>query len=363
MQVNAPKVTFLIPCYKLSHLLPECVNSILAQSYRDYEILIMDDCSPDDTPAVATSFGDSRVIHIRNPQNLGNIENYNKGIRLARGEYVWLISADDRLRKTYVLERYVKLMDRNPNVGFVFCPAIGLVDGRETNVLPFVYHGSEDKIMDGRSFLQGLLNGNSVAAPSAMVRKICYDDISVFPHMPFSGDWYLWSVFALHTDVAYLAEPMVNYRTHDLNMTTVLRSADRRVINRDEFAALWGIKHDATKAGYPDIAKACNEAIIGRYAAKLEPSEDHYSEEDLEKSLMEFVEDKRNVPQLMAQVLSTFANNCYREESYSQAFEYYTKAIRINPWNPGVWIRCFSVCFGRPGKSARLFVAALRKHS
>src|SRR5216684_5652724 len=93
-----PKVSFVIPCYKLAHLLPECVNSILSQTYQDFEVLIMDDCSPDHTPEVARSFRDARVKHIRNEPNLGHLKNYNKGIELARGQYVWLISADDCLR-------------------------------------------------------------------------------------------------------------------------------------------------------------------------------------------------------------------------------------------------------------------------
>src|SRR4029450_6107677 len=121
-----PDVTFVIPCYNLAHLLPECIGSILSQSYGNFEILIMDDCSPDDTPRVAQSFGDDRIRYIRNDPNLGHLRNYNKGIDLARGRYVWLISADDRLRRPYVLERYVQLMERHPTVGYVFCPAVGL---------------------------------------------------------------------------------------------------------------------------------------------------------------------------------------------------------------------------------------------
>ena len=98
-----PKVTFIVPCYNLAHVLPECVNSILSQSFSDFEVLIMDDCSPDNTPEVARSFSDARVRHVRNEKNQRHLANYNKGIKLAKGEYVWLISADDRLRKPYVL--------------------------------------------------------------------------------------------------------------------------------------------------------------------------------------------------------------------------------------------------------------------
>src|SRR5882672_1876692 len=148
-----PKVTFVVPCYKLAHLLHECVESILSQSYRDFEVLIMDDCSPDNTVKVAQSFQDPRVKHIRNESNLGHLANYNKGIGLARGNYVWLISADDRLRTSYVLQRYVELMDGHPEVGFVFCPGIGILDGNEVGLVEYSVHGPQDTIFEGHRFL------------------------------------------------------------------------------------------------------------------------------------------------------------------------------------------------------------------
>src|SRR5262245_48755944 len=104
------KVSFVVPCYKLAHLLPECIHSILSQTYEDFEVLIMDDCSPDKTPEIAQSFHDPRVKHVRHEKNLGHHRNYNKGIELAHGKYVWLISADDCLRRPYTLERYVQVM-------------------------------------------------------------------------------------------------------------------------------------------------------------------------------------------------------------------------------------------------------------
>src|SRR5262245_24068741 len=111
------KVSFVVPCYNLAHLLSECINSILSQTYEDFEVLIMDDCSPDQTPAVAQSFRDSRVKHIRNEKNLGHLRNYNKGIELSCGKYVWAISADDCLRRPYALERYIKVMEECPEIG------------------------------------------------------------------------------------------------------------------------------------------------------------------------------------------------------------------------------------------------------
>src|SRR5262245_21301848 len=126
-----PKVSFVVPCYKLAHLLQECVTSILEQTCEDFEILVMDDCSPDSTPDVAMSFTDSRISYVRNEANLGNIRNYNKGIQMARGKYIWLISADDRLKQSQALERYVTLLDAHPEIGYVFCPALTLSEDGE----------------------------------------------------------------------------------------------------------------------------------------------------------------------------------------------------------------------------------------
>jgi len=105
-----PAVSFIVPCYNYAHLLALCVRSILAQTYPDFEILIMDDCSPDNTPEVARSFGDSRVRHIRHEKNLGHLANALRGHQLARGRFHWIISADDHLRRPDALEKYMSVV-------------------------------------------------------------------------------------------------------------------------------------------------------------------------------------------------------------------------------------------------------------
>ena len=78
-----PRVSFIVPCHRLAHLLADCVGSILSQTFQDLEVLIMDDCSPDHTPEVAATLTDPRVRYIRNEQNLGHLRNYNRGLSLA----------------------------------------------------------------------------------------------------------------------------------------------------------------------------------------------------------------------------------------------------------------------------------------
>ncbi len=169
-----PSVSFVVPCYNLAYLLPECITSILSQTYSDFEVLIMDDCSPDNTPEVAGSFKDSRVRHIRNNPNLGHLRNYNKGIELSRGKYVWLISADDYLRRPYILQRYVEVMTKNANVGYSFCPAVSVMDKQECAVEQYSVFSDRDCIVDGHAVLRKLFTYNIVPAASGMVRRELY---------------------------------------------------------------------------------------------------------------------------------------------------------------------------------------------
>src|SRR5262249_9321183 len=158
--------------------------------------------------------------------------NENEGVRLSRGKYVWIISADDYLRRPYITQRYVELMEKNPRVGYAFCSGVSVRNGREMEVLSYSKYRDQDEIVHGHALLRDLLYGNFVLAASVMVRRECYEKISMYPpfvelggakiDMVWAADWYLWCLFALSFDVAYFAEPMVSYREHDLSISSSL---------------------------------------------------------------------------------------------------------------------------------------------
>jgi glycosyltransferase involved in cell wall biosynthesis len=263
-----PTVTFIVPCYKLAHLLKQCVESILGQTYRDFEVLIMDDCSPDNTPDIACSFDDTRVKHIRNNPNIGHLRNYNKGISLAQGKYIWLISADDYLRHPCILERYVSLLNKNPRVGYTCCPGVSVVNGEETNILSYSVYCESDRVVSGHVFLKRLLKSNIVLAASALVRRDCYERISMFPlskGMEWAGDWYLWCLFALSWDVGYFAEPMVCYREHMLSMTRILKEQKSDILALGDTAVPWMIKEKADAAGFTSVSRLCLQSLVFIY--------------------------------------------------------------------------------------------------
>jgi len=266
-----PKVSFVVPCYKLAHFLGACVNSILAQTYGDFEALIMDDCSPDNTPEVAAEFKDPRVIYIRNEINLGNIRNYNKGIELARGRYVWLISADDYLRSREVLRKYVDFLDKNPHVGYVFCPAMSVREGKEYGLEPWsAWPGKGDQTLSGLEVVRHSAVACPVCQPTSLVRKECYTRIGGFPvSLPRAGDWYFWVASATAYDVGYFAEPMVCYRRHATNMEKTMERDQASLFFDQELMVRWMIIREVQKAGMQNLYLDYCHALASMYVSRL----------------------------------------------------------------------------------------------
>ena len=360
---TAPRVSFVVPCHRFGHLLADCVGSILSQTFEDLEVLIMDDCSPDNTPEVAATLTDPRVRYIRNERNLGHLKNYNRGLSLARGDYLWLISADDRLRRPYVVERFVKLLDVRPDVGYVFCPVMKFTAEGDTQL--YGDHGAHDVIFNGHDFLRTLANGNSVPAPSGLVRRSCYERISMFPlDMPFAGDWYMWSAFALFTNVGYLADPMVGYRVHTGNMTLDFKKRVDALV-RDELAVLWAMKALAESASLPSIARLYLDRIAWYYAThvgfKVSRNWSHgISTDEFERSLDEHCSNGSERRTIRAMTYAFLADCCHERGDDRSARRWYDEALEQKPRDIKTRVKRLFLKSGSAGRAARRIVDRLR---
>lgn len=364
---NRPLVSFIVPCYKLAHLLAECVGSILSQTFSDFEVLIMDDCSPDNTPEVARSFTDPRVIHVRNQPNLGHLRNYNKGIRMARGKYIWLISADDKLRSNNALERYVKVLEEHPQVGYAFCSGYCLDGDRETQIIQSSLYRQEDGIFRGREFLLDLLKGNFVLAASGMARKECYERVSYFPEdMPYAGDWYLWAIYAAHYDVAYFAEPMVDYRVHDLSMSTIMSKKDTAAIFNDYVGVPTRMRHEGERLRDAAIVKRCRETVTNQYAICLSSrvvrdQRTKISLQEFESSLARFTESPEEQRDIRWRVFCGAGDHCCWQQEYEDSARFYRLALGIRPFLPTVWLKLLLLKSGRFGAWLRDALGGVRQ--
>ena len=222
MTGQAPKVTFVVLCYNYGHFLSECVESILGQTFDDFEVLIMDDCSTDDTPAISSIFKDRRVVYIRNKTNLGLPGNFNKGIQLSRGEFVWAISADDCLADQTALGRAMQCLEPHATAGLVCSSAVPVETGQEK--LSWFDQGDKEFVWQAPALAERLLKYNTVCAPTVVVRRAVFDCIGGWPvELGFMGDWYLWFRTGFIQDAVYTPEPLAKYRMHSANMTTAYR--------------------------------------------------------------------------------------------------------------------------------------------
>ena len=115
-----PKVSVVITTYNRAALLPRAIRSVLAQTYESYELIVVDDCSTDDTPEVVQRFADSRIHAVRQAENRGQSAAVNTGIRLARGEYIAFLDDDDEWVDTKLLHQVRTLDASDPRVGLVY---------------------------------------------------------------------------------------------------------------------------------------------------------------------------------------------------------------------------------------------------
>lgn len=116
---TCPQVSVIIPTYNRSWGLTRAVRSVLEQSFEDFELIIVDDNSPDDTEEVAQSFSDLRIHYFRQPQNVGIVNNLETGLQIASGEFVTFLMDDDFYQKDF-LENHIKYLAPDLSLSVVF---------------------------------------------------------------------------------------------------------------------------------------------------------------------------------------------------------------------------------------------------
>jgi glycosyltransferase involved in cell wall biosynthesis len=125
-----PLVSICIPAFNSEETIASTIQSILAQTYNNLEIIVLDNASTDNTPDVISKFNDKRLILIRNEINIGAEANFTKGVNLAKGEFVALFHADD-IYDHQIIEKQVHVFEKYPEVGAVFTMAQYINDQRK----------------------------------------------------------------------------------------------------------------------------------------------------------------------------------------------------------------------------------------
>jgi glycosyltransferase involved in cell wall biosynthesis len=224
-----PKVSVIIPNYNYGRFLEKRIQSVLAQTYQDFEIIYLDDVSTDDSNQVLAKFLDNKRIRTSyNQVNSGSpFKQWNKGMREAKGEYVWIAEADDYADE-HLLAELVDKLDNNPNVGIAYCQSWE-VDEND-NILSNMewwtadlneQRWQQDFVNSGKDELkQYLIIKNTIPNASAiLLRRSVYEKVGgADESMKVAGDWMLWVKMLLNSDVAFVAKPLNYYRKHTNNV-------------------------------------------------------------------------------------------------------------------------------------------------
>lgn len=214
-----PKVSICIPSYNHGRFIADCIESIINQSFRDWELIITDDASTDDTDAVVRPFlsQDTRIKFHRNPKNLGMVANWNRSFFLATGEYVKVLGSDDFLEPD-CLRRAVDLLDLNSGVGVVAC-ARRYVDAALQPVSTIGYAQSQRIVPGEKAIAACLARGNPIGEPVAVTFRRQAASRGFSPDYNQLADVEMWMHLLRTSDLAFDPEPLCRFRHHPQQCT------------------------------------------------------------------------------------------------------------------------------------------------
>lgn len=201
-----PTVSVIIPTYNRANLVSRAIKSVLNQTYQDFEIIVVDDCSEDNTEEIVKSFNDSRIRYIKHKKNKGGSAARNTGIKRARGKYIAFLDDDDEWLPSK-LEKQIMLFEKlSKHYGVVYSGYyIAKGDVIKRKVLP-KYRG------DVYGYL---LKRNFIGSPTIVVRKECFKRAGLFDEdLPASQDWDMWLRIAKYYKFEYILEPLAIYYTN-----------------------------------------------------------------------------------------------------------------------------------------------------
>lgn len=261
-----PSVSVILTSYNHQDHVGEAIDSVLRQSFEDFELIVIDDCSEDDSDRVIRSFDDPRIRYIRN-QKRERTTLVNNGInKYSSGRYIAIHHSDD-LFEPDKLEKQVAYLEQHTGCGAVFSHA-SLID---TEGRPWRGDDSRFRVMraenrDRHEWLRlFFFAGNCLWHPSALIRRECYEKVGCYPTANGQmGDYDLWVRLCQHYDIHIIQQPLISYRVRDdqqnqsgvrkdsfIRGKTVVQEVLRHYLKIDSVKELQSV--------FPELAEEINE--------------------------------------------------------------------------------------------------------
>ncbi|OUP73979.1 hypothetical protein B5F09_10935 [Erysipelatoclostridium sp. An173] len=212
-----PRVSIVMPNYNGAQYIKESIDSVLNQTYKDYELIIIDDCSTDNSKEIINSFSDSRIIKIFSEKNRHVAYTANLGFKSAKGEYIARIDSDD-VWENDKLEKQVKYMDENPECGACFT-RVNIIDENSKKAnekypdIDFLFNHEENK--SSKEWIHYFFEkGNCLCNPSALIRTNILDKVGRNYNVACvpAQDFDMWVRLVIKAPIYILEERLTNYR-------------------------------------------------------------------------------------------------------------------------------------------------------
>lgn len=220
---KGPLVSVVMAAWNEEKYIGEAIESVLAQSYSNFEFIIVNDGSTDNTKQIIQSYCDPRIRYIENEQNLKLIASLNKGLGLAQGTYIARMDADD-ICVLNRLEKQVAFMESHPEIGI--SGAQLTVFGNENGMMKYPFTHNDIAL---RLFITSCFGNNVVIFRKELLEKHAL----YFPQGYFHAeDYKCWTNWIRHTRLANLSDALVNYRSHAGSVSVKNRKMQRETRDR-----------------------------------------------------------------------------------------------------------------------------------
>lgn len=213
-----PVVSVIIPTHNRCHLLARAIKSVLRQNFLDFELVIVDDCSTDETRKIVNQFNDDRIKFFLMEKQGGGSAARNLGIKYAQGNYVAFLDDDDEWYAEKLIYQ-VQLMNLNHDIGLVYTGFVYIDSHTNQPVNKFI------PAMKGH-LNDRLLKANCIGTTSTvMIRKECFETVGFFNEsLKSCQDWDMWIRISENYKVDYINDVLVSYYVHSNSITTNYKS-------------------------------------------------------------------------------------------------------------------------------------------
>jgi glycosyltransferase involved in cell wall biosynthesis len=230
--VNSPLVSICIPSYNSGEFIQQTLNSVLAQTYTNIEVIVTDDVSSDNTVQIAKAIKDPRLKVFVNDKNLGVVENWNRSIELATGEYIKIMGADDLLDPTCIEEQVAVFLNTKEPVALV--SSYKYVINHKNKVVIYK-KGFKETILEGSDAIKrSVIDGsNMLGEPVAgLFRKADFLKAGKYRPCPiYMIDMDLWARILKLGKLYVIPKPLYSFRISPTSLSSVMRSSQVKEFN------------------------------------------------------------------------------------------------------------------------------------